>query len=71
MFISNLNTTLEASRTIKVVANIQYICTMVRGEHLHQFDTLSAEVGSASPENLMSIILVFGTYFPPVNALSE
>ena len=38
---------------------------------LRQFDMLSAEVGSDTPEKFMSIILVLGTYFFPVNALSN
>ena len=32
---------------------------------------LSAEVGSATPENLMYIILFLGIYLFPVNVLSE
>ena len=44
---------------------------LVRGEALGQFDTLSAEVWSTAPENLMSIILGLGKYFPPVNAPSK
>ena len=51
--------------------NIKYICTLVRVEALCQFDMFSAEVGSATPENLMSIILGLGTYFSPVNVLSN
>ena len=44
-------------------ANIQYIRTLLRGEALRQFDTLSADVGSDTPEKCMSIILGLGTYF--------
>ena len=44
---------------------------MVRGEALIQIDTLSAEVGSTTPEKLKSIILGLGTYFPPVNEFSK
>ena len=54
---------LEASGMLKSVTNIQYIRTLVRGEALRQFDTLSAEVGSDTPENLTSIILGLGAYF--------
>ena len=42
---------------------------LVRGELLHKFDMLSAEVRSAIPEKSTSIIIGLGTYFPPVNAL--
>ena len=38
---------------------------------LRQFDTLSDEVGSATPENLTSIIIGLGAYFFPVNELSN
>ena len=43
--------------------NIQYLHTLVRVEVLHHFDTFSDEVGSVTPENLMSITLGLGTYF--------
>ena len=52
-------------------AKAQYIHTIVRGEALHQFDTLSAEVESTNTLTLEAIILVSGTYFPPVNYLSK
>ena len=55
--------TLEVSGTIKYCARIQYVCTLVRGEALCYFDTLSAEVGIANPENLTSIILGLGREF--------
>ena len=63
--------TLKASVTLKSVANTQYLCTLVRGEELRQFDMLYAEVGSSTPEKLTSIILGLGTYFFAVNALSK
>ena len=53
----------EASGTFKAGANIQYLHTLVRGEALHHFDTLSAEVGSKTSEKLISIILGVGAYF--------
>ena len=60
-FIRNFNMTLEASGTLKADTNIQYLRALVRGEALPQFDTLSAEVGSASSEKLTYIILGLGT----------
>ena len=42
-------------------ANIRYLRTLVRGEALRQFDTLSAEVVSATPENYTYLILGLGT----------
>ena len=67
----NLIMTLEASGMILTDAKIKYLHTMVRGEELRQFDTLSAEVGSTTLENLTSISLGLGTHFLPVNALSR
>ena len=60
-FIMGFNVTLEASGTLHYGAKIQYLHTLVHGEVLRQFDTLSAEVGSATSEKLTSIILVLGT----------
>ena len=63
--------TLERSVIIKSVANIKYLCMLVRREALHKFDTLYYELGTATIENLMSIILGLGTYFLPVNVMSK
>ena len=70
-FIRNSNMTLEAPGTLRSGANIQYLCTLLRGEALRQFDILSSEVGSTTPENLTSTILDLGTQFYPVNSLSK
>ena len=61
MFVRNLTMTLKASGTLQTGMNIQYFCTLVCGKLLHQFDALSAEVKSASPVTLESIILGLGT----------
>ena len=61
LFISNFCTTLKASVTLVVSVNIQYLCTLVRGEVLRQFEMLSSKGGSITPENLKSIILGLGT----------
>ena len=71
LFIRNFNMNPEASRTLRSDAKTQYLCTMISGEALHQFDTLSAEVGIVTPEKLTSIILGLGTYFYPINSLSK
>ena len=60
LFIKNCSRTREASGTLASGTNIQYIRTLVCEEALRQFDTLSAEVGSTTPENLTSIILGLG-----------
>ena len=48
--------TLEESGTLVDGANIQYLRMLVCGEALCQFDTLSDEVGSTTPEKLTSVI---------------
>ena len=63
--------TLESSVTLAATVDILYLHMMVHGEALHQFDMLSAEVGSTTSQNSKNIILGLGTYFPPVNALSK
>ena len=69
LFIGIFNMTLEASGMLMGSANIQYLRKLVRGEVLRQFYPLSTEVGTTTSENLKSIILGLGTYFPPVNTL--
>ena len=44
LFVCNFNMTLVASGTLDTDAKIQYLCTLVRGEALHQFDLLSADM---------------------------
>ena len=58
----NFNITLNASEMFVAGVNIQYLCTLLRGEVLRQFDMLSAEVGVTTPEILTSVILGLGTY---------
>ena len=48
LFILNFNMTIEVQGTLKSGAKIQYILTMLHGEVLRQFYTLSAEVESAT-----------------------
>ena len=71
LFIRNFNMNLEASGTLKSGENIQYICTLVRGEQFLKFAMLYAEVGSTKPEKVMCIILGLGTHFFTVNELSK
>ena len=49
---------LEESGTLVVGANIQYLCTQVRGKVLLQLDTLSVGVGSITPEHLKIVIVL-------------
>ena len=42
LFVNNFNTALGSSRTLQAGVNIQYLHTLVSGEALQQFDTLSS-----------------------------
>ena len=44
LFVRNFNITLAASGTLEIGAKIQYIRTIVRGEALRQFESLSADI---------------------------
>ena len=65
------SSSLKALGILIVVRNIKYLCKLVRGEELHQLDTLFSEVGITTSEHLRYNLLVLGTYFPPVNVLSK
>ena len=56
LFVCNFNMTLVASRALEAGATVQYLCTLVRGEALRQFDSLSADVEGANPLNVETII---------------
>ena len=62
--------TLEASVTLVAGAKFQYLSTLVHGEALRQRDTLYAEVGSNTSENLNPIILGLSAHFYLVYMLS-
>ena len=71
LFIQNFNTTLAASENLETVAKIQYLCTLVHGKALRQFDSLSADVEVANTLNVETIILGLALYFSTVNLLSK
>ena len=60
---------LVASGTLDMGARFQYLCTLVNGETLHQFDPLSSDVESMETLNMEYIIKVLALYSPPVNHL--
>ena len=62
LFVHNFNTTFEASVTLQAGAKVQFLCTIVRGEVLHQFDLLFDNIESSTPLTLESIILGLGVY---------
>ena len=71
LFVCNFQMTLEASGTLASGANIQYLCTLVRGEVLRQLDTFSVEVGSIATTYLNRIVSGLVLYFFPTNVVSN
>ena len=63
--------TIEESGTLETAANDQYPRTLVRGEALRQFDSVSSDVEIKNPLIVGAIILVLGAYFYHVNSLSK
>ena len=63
--------TLASSGALETGANNQYICTLVRGESLCQFDLLSDEVDGTNPLIVENITLGLDSYFSPMNSLSK
>ena len=63
--------TLAASGTLETGAKFQYLRTIVRGEELCQFDSLSAGVDITEPLTVEYIIKGLALYFFPVNSLSK
>ena len=71
LFVRNFNMTLAASRILDTGANIQYLCTIVRGEALRQFDLLFSDVESTETLNIEYIIKGLALCYPPLNSLSK
>ena len=44
LLVQNFQMTLAATGTLDIEAKVQYLCTLVRGEALCQFNLLSADV---------------------------
>ena len=49
LFIRYLKMAIKASVMLETVREVQYLRTIVRGEALRQFDSMSADVESANP----------------------
>ena len=67
LFMRNFNMNLAASGAMDTGTKIKYLRTLVRGEALRQFDSLSADVKSTEKVNTKYIIKGLALYFPPVN----
>ena len=55
LFAHDFKMTLEASGEVQDAAKIQYLCKIVLGDALHQFDMLYADFKSSSPLTLEAI----------------
>ena len=60
----------DASGNLSANANLQYICALIFGKSLCQFDNLCGPVVSITMTHLNQVVLVLSTYFP-VNELSK
>ena len=67
LFELNFDMTLAASGTLETGAEIQYLCTLVRGKALRKFEVLSADVESTETLNVEYIIKGLELYFSTVN----
>ena len=67
----NFKMTLAASGTLKMDANIQYLCMLFHQEVLIQFDLLFAEVENIKTLNVDYYINSLALYFSLVDFLSK
>ena len=63
LFQKNYKIILEALGAIMAGETIQYIRTLLRGEALHQFETLCDQVVNTNTTLLNQILFVLGAYF--------
>ena len=63
--------TLKDLVMIAASINLHYLCKILRGEELRQFDTSCDQVGIKNITYLKHIILGLGRYVSPVNVLSK
>ena len=59
----NFKTILGAPRILAANAKLQYLCTILSGESLRQFDTFCAQFGSTTMAYLNQAVLGLGMYF--------
>ena len=60
LFVCNFNMNLEASGMMETSTKVQYLHTLVSGEALHQFDSMSVDAESANHLTVEAIILGLG-----------
>ena len=60
LFVCNFNMTPKSSGALETATKVQYLCTLVRGEVLRQFYTLSDVAESTNHFTVEAIILELG-----------
>ena len=71
LFMRNFNTNLVASRTLETGTKVQYLCTLVRRDTLHQIDSFYTGVEITEPLTTELTIKGLPLYFPTVNFLPK
>ena len=72
LFVKKIQMTLAATGKLETEAKVQYICTLVCGEALRQFDLLSSDVKNIeTPLDVDYPPMGLAWYFFPVNSLSK
>ena len=72
LFVCNSNMTLVARGVQVIYVNVHYLCTIVCGVALRNFDLLSVDVENIdTPLNLDDLFKGLSWYFPHVNSLKK
>ena len=65
LFVQKFQTTLAASGNIEMEAKVKYLCTLVHGEVLRQFDLVSADVKNTGTQSYVDYLLKGLAWYPP------
>ena len=65
LFVRNINTTLVATITLETDEKVKYLHTLVRGEALHQFDLLSADMENTDTSSAVEYLLKGSAWYFP------
>ena len=71
LLVCNFNTAIAALGTLEADVKFKYLCTLVLGEALSQFESFSSDVESMKPLNVEDIIKGLTQYSFPVNSLPK
>ena len=72
LFVRNFQMNLAAMGALETKVKVQYLCMLVRGEALYQFDLLSADMkNTETPLDVDHLVKVLVWHFYPVNSLSK